>query len=116
MRLMEQIWASINRMRDLMKEEEEEESLLDLFYGMLTVIYRWPIEFEKWMDYFLKHNWNLKKINLNPKTSKKELEVNISSSVNFIDKNMEFWKNLVYQNKKIMQKAGCGLSRQIIYV
>lgn len=38
---MEQIGASINRMRDLMKEEEEEEeSLLDLFYGMLTVIYR----------------------------------------------------------------------------
>jgi len=98
LRLVEQIGSGISRMRDLMKEEglTPPEFNTD---GMFTVIFRKPIEFEKWVDRWVEKLTEnrikiLKGVHNNPKITKKELEQKTSLSSSAIANNIDFLKDL----------------------
>jgi ATP-dependent DNA helicase RecG len=110
MRLVEQIGSGISRMRDLMKEEglTPPEFNTD---GMFTVIFRRPIQFDKWVvrwvDTLSENRIEiLKNIYLNPKISKRELESIIGLNGSAIDKNIDFLKNLGLLERKGNTKSG----------
>lgn len=110
MRLVEQIGSGISRMRDLMKEEGLTPPEF-IFDGMFTVIFRRPIEFEKWVERWVDNLSEnrikiLKNIHKNPKISKRELEVIIDLSGSAIDKNIDFLKNLELLERKGNTKSG----------
>jgi ATP-dependent DNA helicase RecG len=110
MRLVEQIGSGISRMRDLMKEEglTPPEFNTD---GMFTVIFRRPIQFDKWVvrwvDTLSENRIEiLKNIYLNPKISKRELESIIGLNGSAIDKNIDFLKDLGLLERKGNTKSG----------
>jgi ATP-dependent DNA helicase RecG len=110
MRLVEQIGSGISRMRDLMQLEglTPPEFNTD---GMFTVIFRRPIEFDKWVvrwvDNLTENRINiLKNIYSNPKISKRELESIIGLNGSAIDKNIDFLKDLGLLERKGNTKSG----------
>jgi ATP-dependent DNA helicase RecG len=110
MRLVEQIGSGISRMRDLMQIEglTPPEFNTD---GMFTVIFRRPIEFDKWVvrwvDNLTENRINiLKNIYSNPKISKRELESIIGLNGSAIDKNIDFLKDLGLLERKGNTKSG----------
>lgn len=110
MRLVEQIGSGISRMRDLMKEEGLTPPEF-IFDGMFTVIFRRPIEFERWVERWVdKLSENrikiLKNIYSNPKISKRELETIVGLNGSAIDKNIDFLKDLGLIERKGNTKSG----------
>lgn len=82
---------------------------------MFTVIFRRPIEFEKWVDRWV-DRWVdnlsenrikiLKNIYLNPKISKRELESIVGLNGSAIDKNIDFLKDLGLLERQGNTKSG----------
>jgi ATP-dependent DNA helicase RecG len=78
---------------------------------MFTVIFRRPIQFDKWVvrwvDTLSENRIEiLKNIYLNPKISKRELESIIGLNGSAIDKNIDFLKDLGLLERKGNTKSG----------
>ena len=78
---------------------------------MFTVIFRRPIEFEKWVDRWVDNLSEnrikiLKNIYLNPKISKRELESIVGLNGSAIDKNIDFLKDLGLLERQGNTKSG----------
>jgi len=97
-RMVEQVGSGINRMRDLMIEENLTPPEFST-EGIFTVTFRRPFDFNKWVDKWVVNLTDnrvniIKAIHKNNKVSKRELKDIVNLSPTAIDNNIDVLKNI----------------------